>query len=71
MIINHVKTFREKKGLSQISLATIVGVSRNSISSIERNEFIPKLDTAFKISEALNVPLTKLFKYQSRKEVKQ
>ena len=38
---NHLKEVRSEKGLSQERLSQIVGVSRNTISSIETGQFNP------------------------------
>ncbi|MBQ7332869.1 MAG: helix-turn-helix transcriptional regulator [Clostridia bacterium] len=64
MIINHVKFYRKQRGLSQAELAKKIGVSRNSISSIERGEYIPSLETAFELCEALFVVIHELFDYK-------
>ena len=46
---------RKELGLSQEQLAIAVGVSLNSISSIERGIFSPALDTFHEICDALMV----------------
>ena len=38
---NRLKEIRTEKGLSQAQLAEMVGVSRNTISSIETGQFSP------------------------------
>ena len=38
---NNLKEIRNKKGLTQTELAEMVGVSRNTISSIETGQFSP------------------------------
>lgn len=38
---NRIKEARAEKGLSQAELANLVGVSRNTISSIETGQFSP------------------------------
>ena len=38
---NRLKEIRTEQGLSQANLAEIVGVSRNTISSIETGQFSP------------------------------
>lgn len=69
MIKNNLKFFREFQGISQAELAKKVGISRNSVSSIECGEFIPKLDTAFKLCKVLDVSIYSLFVFiQERKE---
>ena len=48
-------------GLSQEQLAAIVGVSRNTISSIETGHFNPTAKLALVICIALNKPFEELF----------
>lgn len=61
MINSHVKFYRKQRELSQAMLAEMVGVSRNTISSIERGECIPSAETALKLCKALDVPFFELF----------
>ena len=41
LLKNRLKEIRSEKGLSQAALAEMVGVSRNTISSIETGQFSP------------------------------
>ena len=61
MLVNRVKDYRKGKALTQEALASKIGVSRQTIISIEKNKFIPGLVVALKISEALEVNIIKLF----------
>ncbi|MFC1569302.1 helix-turn-helix transcriptional regulator [bacterium] len=45
-IINHIKAYRLRNGLTQEALAKKASVSRQSIISIERNKYIPSLPLA-------------------------
>jgi putative transcriptional regulator len=58
---NNLRDAREKLGITQENLAELVGLSRQSIISIERGRFIPSIETALKLSSALNIPIEKLF----------
>ena len=49
---NHLKEIRTEKGLSQSELAQMVGVSRNTISSIETLQFCPSGHSAKSIEGA-------------------
>ena len=55
---------RKEKGLTQQQLADIVGVSKSYISKIEAPncEKSFSLEVLFDISEALNIPISLLFK---------
>lgn len=58
---NIVRDVRKKEGLSQEELAKLVGVSRNTISSIETGQFSPTAKVALMICLALNRRFEELF----------
>lgn len=58
---NHLKKVRTEKNLSQAQLAKLVGVSRNTISSIERGEFYPTAKLALILCIALDKKFEELF----------
>ena len=58
---NRVKKARTEAGLSQAQLATMVGVSRNTISSIETGQFSPTAKLALVICIALDKKFEELF----------
>ena len=45
-VTNRVKTLRTERGWTQQELADAVGVSRQSINSIERDRYVPSLPLA-------------------------
>ncbi len=61
MLVNRVKDYRKGRGLTQEELASMIGVSRQTIISIEKNKFIPGLEVALKISSSLEISIDKLF----------
>lgn len=61
---NNVKQYRTEKGLSQTSLADMVGVSRNTISSIETGQFSPTAKLALLLCIALEKPFEVLFYFE-------
>ena len=61
---NNLKEVRQKKGLSQEELASIVGVCRQTIISIERYQYKPSLELAMKIAKKLNINTEKLFYFE-------
>ncbi|MCL2376200.1 MAG: helix-turn-helix transcriptional regulator [Defluviitaleaceae bacterium] len=58
---NKLKVARAEKGLSQTTLAEIVGVSRNTISSIETGQFCPTAKLALILCIALDKKFEDLF----------
>ena len=60
-IRNRVKELRDARGWTQQQLATTVGVSRQSINSIERNRYVPSLDLALKFARVFAVSTDEIF----------
>jgi putative transcriptional regulator len=58
---NNLKKMRAEKKLSQQSLANLVGVSRNTISSIETGQFNPTAKLALVLCIALECKFEDLF----------
>lgn len=58
---NNLKVARNEKGLSQQQLAEMVGVSRNTISSIETGQFNPTAKLALVLCVALDKKFEELF----------
>ena len=58
---NRLREARTEKGLSQAELAAMVGVSRNTISSIETGQFNPTAKLALVLCIALNKKFEELF----------
>jgi len=58
---NHLKEIRSEKKISQSELATMVGVSRNTISSIETGQFCPTAKLALIICVALDKKFEEIF----------
>ncbi|MCR4761326.1 MAG: helix-turn-helix transcriptional regulator [Oscillospiraceae bacterium] len=58
---NRLKEARSARGLSQEQLARIVGVSRNTISSLETGQFQPTAKLALILCIALDMKFEDLF----------
>lgn len=58
---NRLKAVRSEKQLSQSELARLVGVSRNTISSIETGQFNPTAKLALLLCIALDKKFEELF----------
>ena len=60
-LANGLRLARAERNLSQTDLARAVGVSRQTISSIETGQYGPSALLALRLAEALGVPVTALF----------
>lgn len=58
---NRLKEIRQEKKLSQSALAEMVGVSRNTISSIETGQFCPTAKLALILCVALDKKFEEVF----------
>lgn len=58
---NNLKEIRKEKKLSQAQLAEMVGVSRNTISSIETGQFSPTAKLALVLCIALDKKFEEMF----------
>lgn len=62
-LINHLKEYRARFHLSQTDLGNLVGVSRQTISLIERGDYNPSVTLALKIAKVLEATVEELFSY--------
>jgi putative transcriptional regulator len=58
---NYVRERRTELGMTQVDLAKRLGVSRQTVISIERQRYDPSLPLAFKLAAILQTPLEALF----------
>jgi len=61
MIYNRIKLLRTEKGLSRKGLADSVGVNFQTIGYLERGDYNPSLELAFKLAEFFEVPIDVAF----------
>ena len=60
-VTNRVKELRTERGWTQQDLAEAVGVSRQSVNSIERNRYVPSLQLALKFAKVFGRPAEDIF----------
>lgn len=58
---NSLPELRDQHGLSQADLAEDVGVTRQTINSIERERYDPSLELAFALAEQFDCRIEELF----------
>lgn len=65
---NNLEQLRKEKGINQKELASILKVSRQTISSLENGRYNPSIILAFKIAEYFNKPIEEIFIYEGEDE---
>lgn len=63
-LYNTLKIQRARLGINQGELGKLAGVSRQTISSIERGEYNPSITLVLKLSKIFSVPVEDLFEYE-------
>lgn len=63
-LINHLKEYRARLGVNQQEMGRLVGVSRQTISQIERGDYSPSVTLALKIAKICAVTVEDIFEYQ-------
>jgi len=58
---NQIKVYRAKQNLTQDDLASMLGVSRQTINAIENNKYFPSLELALKIAQIFKCTVDDLF----------
>ena len=61
MVRNRIRERRGEIGMTQAELAAAVGVSRQTVISIESGRYLPSLPLAFRIARLFEAPLEQLF----------
>lgn len=63
-----LRELRQERDLSMRSLARLSGLSTNALSMIERGRSSPSVSTLYKLSEALEIPITAFFRTEPPKQ---
>ena len=61
---NNLKEFRAIKNINQHEMGKLVGVSRQTISQIERGDYSPSVTLALKIAKVFGTTVEEIFKYR-------
>ncbi|WP_106461498.1 helix-turn-helix transcriptional regulator [Anaerococcus sp. Marseille-P3915] len=67
-LVNNLADFRKKAGYNQAELGGLVGVSRQTISLIERGDYNPSVTVALKIAQVLDVDINEIFRLEDSDE---
>ena len=63
-LYNRLKEYRAKIKVNQTEMGNLVGVSRQTISQIERGDYSPSVTLALKMAKVLNVSVEDIFSYE-------
>lgn len=58
---NRLREMRERAGMTQEELAAHVGVSRQTIISLEKSKYNPSITLAYSLSKVFNMSIEDLF----------
>jgi len=61
MVHNRIAVLRAERSLTRQALAAEVGVNPQTIGFLERGDYMPSLELAFKISRFFNLPVEAVF----------
>ena len=61
---NKLKDYRAVLGVNQQEMGKLAGVSRQTISQIERGDYSPSVTLALKLAKLCNVTVEDIFEYE-------
>lgn len=70
-IYNRIAVLRQEKGVSRKQLAERIGVNFQTVGYLEREEYNPSLDLAFRIAEYFGLPVDMVFSVTPMKPLSQ
>jgi len=65
---NSIKELREKHKITQDELALRLGVSRQTVISLEKGHYDPSIKLAFKIAQEFHLKIEDVFTYEEEEE---
>ena len=67
-LLNKLKEYRSDLGINQTEMGKLAGVSRQTISLIERGDYSPSVTLALKIAKVCGVNVEDIFQYEDDEE---
>ncbi len=61
---NRIEKIRNQKGIKQEELGKMLGVSRQTISSLENGRYNPSIILAYKIAKLFNMTIEEVFIFE-------
>mgnify|MGYP003412398272 CR=1 FL=1 len=69
MLKNRVKELRARHGYSPTDVATLIGVTRQTIGFIEKGEFSPSITLCLRMAKHLQISVDELFWLEEEEEL--
>jgi len=66
-LYNRISVLRQERGVSRKELAKAIGVNFQTVGFLERGEYNPSLDLAFRIAQFFELPIELIFSTQPLK----
>ena len=63
-LLNQLKEYRSDLGINQTEMGKLAGVSRQTISLIERGDYSPSVTLALKLAKICRVTVEDIFEYE-------
>ena len=63
-LLNRLKEYRSRLGVNQTEMGKLAGVSRQTISQIERGDYSPSITLALKLAKICEVNVEDIFIYE-------
>ena len=70
-LYNRIQVLRNERGLSRKELAEKIGVNVQTVGYLEREEYNPSLDLAFRLSGVFGLPVEMIFSIEPLKPMSQ
>ena len=64
LLLNRLKEYRSRLGVNQTEMGKLAGVSRQTISQIERGDYSPSVTLALKLAKICEVNVEDIFIYE-------
>ena len=66
---NRIEVIRKEKGIRQDEFAKLMGVSRQTISSLENGKYNPSIYLAYKIAKFFGLTIEEVFRFDEEEVV--
>ncbi len=64
----HLRKFRSEAEMTQEQLATLLGVTRQTVAAIEKSRYNPSLILAYKIAKVFGAKIEDIFEFEDKGE---